>query len=190
MGVLAPVALALTAVSAVVGTVGAIRSANAQADAAKYNASIAQQNQQIAQQNATLAAQAGEQQAAVQEQKTRATIGAITAGQAASGVDINSGSAVDVRSSAAELGELNAITIRSNAAKEAYGYQTNATGFQNQATLDKSSAANASTAGEIGATSTLLGGFGSAASNYTKYLNQNSFNTGFAVAPGNPDGVS
>ena len=132
-----------------------------------------QQNQQIALQNATAAGQAGEAQAAQAEQKTRAEVGAIKASSAASGVDVNSGSALDVQSSASELGELNAITIRGNAAKQAYGYETQGTSFQNQANLDTSQAADATTAGEIGAGSTFLGGVGSAASNYGKYLQQN-----------------
>lgn len=60
-------------------------------------------------------------------------MGAIKAAEAAGNVDVNSGSAVDVQSSAAALGELNAITIRGNAAKEAYGYETQSTSFENQA---------------------------------------------------------
>lgn len=183
--------LAVGAVGAGVSAIGAINAAHAQSEAADYNAKIAAQNQQLANQNATQAGLAGEQQAAMSEQKTRAEVGAIKAASAAGGVDVNSGSAVDVRSSAAELGELNAITIRSNAAKQAYGYETQATGSGNQATLDTLQGSNATTAGEIGAGSTLLGGLGSAGANYAKFLNTNSpMNAGFAVAPGNPDGVS
>jgi hypothetical protein len=171
---LAIAGVAASVIGAGVGAMGAISSANAQSAAAKYNAQVAQQNQQIAQQNATQAGQAGEQQAAMSEQKTRAEVGAIKTSQAASNVDVNSGSAVDVQSSAASLGELNAITIRGNAAKQAYGYETQGTGFANQATLDTSQAASATTAGEIGAGSTILGGLGSAGSTYAKYLNSSS----------------
>ncbi len=61
--------------------------------------------------------------------KTRGQVGAIEASQAASNITVGSGSAVDVRSSAAEMGELDALTIRSNAEKQAYGYQTQAAAF-------------------------------------------------------------
>lgn len=147
-----------TVVSGAVGAVGAVMNAQAQSSAAKYNAEVAEQNAKIQQQNATWAGQAGEQQAAVEEQKTRARVGAIVASEAANGVDVNSGSALDTRSSARELGELSALTIRSNAAKEAYGYETQSWNAQAQANLDKADASAASAAGMIGAAGDLLGG--------------------------------
>lgn len=166
--------LATAAVSAGVGAYGAISSANAASASASYNAQVAAENQQIATQNATLAGQAGEAQAAQQQQKTRAEVGAIKTSQAAGNIDVNSGSALDVQSSAASLGELNAITIRSNAAKEAYGYETQSTSFENQAQLDAAQSSSDMTAGEIGAGSTLLGGLGSAGSSYAKFLTSSS----------------
>ncbi len=162
--------LVASVASAGVGAAGAISSADAQANAAKYNAEVAAQNEQVAKNNATQAAQAGEVQANTVQQKTRAEVGALKANEAASGVDVNTGSPVDVRSSAASLGELNAITVQSNAAKTAYGYQTQAAGFGNESTLDTTQAANDETAGEIGAGSTLLGGLSSGANNWEKYI--------------------
>ena len=185
MGIAASTVAIISAVSSAVGGVvsvyGQMQSAHAAEAAANYNAQVASNNQIIAQRNATMAAQAGEQQAAVAEQKTRAEAGAIKAGQAAGNIDVNSGSAVDVQSSAAELGELNAITLRSNAAKTAYGYQTQGSGYGDQATLDRSQASYQSTAGAIGAASTFLGGMGSAATNYEKYQLQAA---GSMTAPG------
>jgi hypothetical protein len=174
-----PAALATTSIvaglaSAGVGAVGSIQSGKAASEAASYNATIAEQNRQQALKNANLVSASGEQQAAVQEQKTRAEAGAIKAAQAASGVDVNTGSAVDVQSSAAETGQLSAITVRANAAREAYGYETQATSFQDQAGLDTANAANAQTAGEVGATGTILGGVGSAAGRYSQFLQKNS----------------
>lgn len=147
-----------TVVSGAVGAVGAVMNAQAQSAAAKYNAEVAQQNAKIQQQNAIWAQQAGEQQAAVEEQKTRARVGAIMAAQAANGIDVNSGSALDTRSSAKELGELSALTIRSNAAKESYGYETQSWNASAEANLDKMNAAAAEQAGMIGAAGDLLGG--------------------------------
>lgn len=168
----ASVGAAAAVAGAGVSAVGAMQSASAQSQAATYNSEVAAQNTQIANNNATAAAQAGEQQAAVASGKTKAEVGAIKTSQAAGGIDVNSGSAVDVQSSAAQLGELNAITIRSNAARTAYGYQTQAAGYQDQSALDTSEAENASTAGDIGASSSILGGVGSAASNWQKYQTQ------------------
>jgi hypothetical protein len=153
-----------------VGVVGAIHSANAASQAAAYNQQIANQNAQVAKNNATYAAQAGDVQAGQAQQKTRAEVGALKASEAAAGVDVNSGSAVDVRSSARDLGELSAITVQSNAAREAYGYRTQAVGFENQGTLDATESENDTAAGEIGATTSLIGGLGQSADNYANFL--------------------
>lgn len=161
--------------SGAVGAYGSIMQGQAAADAANYNAEVAKQNANIATQKAGIAGQTGEAQAAMQEQKTRATVGAIKAGQAASGLEVDTGSAVDVRSSAAELGQLDALTVRTNAAKEAYGYTTQATSDMAQSQLDKYEAATAGTAGAIGAGSSLLGGVGSAATNWAKFQMQGAF---------------
>lgn len=167
--------------SAVVAVVGAAVSAysqyesgQAQKASANYNSEVAANNAEIASQTATRAAQAGEAQAEATSQKTRATVGAITASQAAGNIDVNSGSALDVQSSAKELGELDALTVRSNAAKTAYGYQTQSASDTGQSQLDAFQAANAGTAGEISAGGSILGGVSNAAGNYGKFLLQNS----------------
>lgn len=169
MAFVAPLAIALSLGSAAVGAYGAYQTGQAEKASALYNAKAALQNAQMAKTNAGLASEAGATQANMSEQRTRATVGAIKANQAASGVDVNSGSAVDVRSSAAELGELDALTVRSNATKEAYGYQTQAHNFETQSGLDKFEAANDATAGMINASSTFLGGAGNAANEYVNY---------------------
>lgn len=170
----------ISAVSTVFGGIssafGSMQSGNAAQAAANYNSQVAANNAKIAQQNATLAAQAGEQQVGEQTQKTRATVGAIKAAQAANNLDVNSGSAVDVRSSAAELGELSALNIRSNAARVSYGYSTQESSFKSQSELDKLEGQQSSIAGEVGAAGSVLGGFGDAGLNFSKFL-QNSSKT-------------
>lgn len=158
-----------TMVTGAVQAYGQILQANAQADASKYNAYIQKQNAAIATQNQNIASQSGEAQAGISEQKTRATSGAIQANQAASGVDVNSGSAVDARQSTAELGELDALTIRSNATREAYGYETQVVSDKANANLDEFEAKNDETAGYIQAAGTVLGSLDSAASNFAKF---------------------
>lgn len=159
---LSTLAIGATALSGVVSGVGAVMNASAASRSAQYNAEIAANNAKVANQNATWAGQAGEQQAAVEEQKARARVGAIVASQAANNIDVNSGSAVDVRSSAAQLGELDALTVRSNAAKEAYGYENQAWSSTAQQNLDESNAAASEEAGLIGGTGDLLSGVASA----------------------------
>lgn len=58
--------------------------------------------------------------------QTRRTIGAQRAASAASGIDANSGSAVDLQGQEASFGALDETMIRNNAAREAWGYTTQA----------------------------------------------------------------
>lgn len=148
----------LAAASLGMQALGQIRQGQAAAASAKYNSQVQANNAQIAQNNAALAGEQGAANAGIEQQKTRAAVGGIKAAQAANGIDVNSGSAVDVRSSAAELGELNAITIRSNAAKTAYGYQTQQSSDMAQSQLDRQEAKFDVQAGYMNAGTTLLSG--------------------------------
>lgn len=173
---LAGISLASSLGSAVIGAVGAESSASAQAASATYNAEIATQNQQIATQNANLAAASGEQQAAISEQKTRAKEGGIITGEAAGNINVMTGSAVDVQTSEKALGLQDALTIKSNAARQAYGYQTQAYNYGAESNLYGYEAQTAQTAGMINAGSTLLGGAASGLSNYARFLQAGSLN--------------
>lgn len=152
--------------SGVLGALGSIAGGNANAKAAEYQARVAENNAQIARQNQEWAERSAITNEAAQGIKSRASLGAVKAAQGASGVDVNSGSALDVRSSAAELGQLDAINIRANAARDAYGYATQASGYDASAGMSRAAGANASSAGMIGAASSLLGGATSAVKNY------------------------
>lgn len=142
---------ALLAGSAGAGALGSIQQGYAQAGAAKYNAAVAEQNAQLATQNAQWTGAEGEQQAAIAGLQTQATAGAQKTRQAANNVDVNSGSAAAVRAGTAEAGQLNQMNIRSNAARQAYGFETQAAGYEGQAALDKSQASQDVAAGFIGA---------------------------------------
>lgn len=172
-GTIADIGSAISLGSSVFGAIGDIQKGNAEAESANYNSQVAANNAKEQKQNATFAAQEGEQNTAVQQAKTRAAVGGILANEGASGVDVNTGSATDVRSSAAALGELNAINIRADAARTAYGYNVQAVNDTAQSQLDKSEASADKTAGYIGAGSTLLGGLASSTDAYQKFLLQN-----------------
>lgn len=91
-------------------------------------------NKQIAENNATvLDWQANDVQAvAAQNEKlqrieTRRVIGSQRARLGAQGIEIDDGSALDIQVDAARIGELDARTIRANAAMEAWGIRAGAT---------------------------------------------------------------
>jgi hypothetical protein len=166
---LAMAGTASQALGGVVGGIGALEQGQAAASAAKYNAAVAAANAKVAGRNAAIAGMSGSAQAAMSSQKTRAMVGALAANEAAGNIDVNRGSAVDTRASAQSLGELDALTIRSNAAREAYGYQTQQASLEAESNLSRVQASNDLTAGYISGASTFLGSESSAALNYAKY---------------------
>jgi hypothetical protein len=128
----------------------------AQGQADSYQAKVASNNAIAARQNAAYAASAGAAQTEEAGLKARNQAASVRAGQAAEGVDVNSGSAADVQTSQREIGALDTATVSNNAALEAYGYQSQATSFQAQANLDRAEAGYAPFAGAIQGAGTLL----------------------------------
>lgn len=166
---LAVASLVLGGIGAAVSVGGAMESANAQAAQANYQAQVAANNQTIANQNAQYALKAGEAQAQTAGMEGRAASGGVRAAEAANGLDVNSGSALDVQASQREANVLNVENVKQNAALQAYGFRTQATSFGAQQTLEKAQAAQASTAGPINAFSSLLGSASSLGSNFANY---------------------
>lgn len=149
---------------ATLGIIGAVASAGgtmmgamAQGQAASYQSQVAANNATIANQNAAYAAHAGAEQAQQKSMQGAAQEGAIKGAMAANGVDVNSGSAVDVDASARESSQLNTETTANNAQLQVYGYRAQATNFQAQSTLDSQEAAAAPIDGALGAAGSLLG---------------------------------
>lgn len=147
---------------------------DAQAANADYQSQVAANNALIANQNVAMTEQAGVAKEAAQGMKTAASVGTIKAAQGASGIDVNTGSAAQVREAAAELGAQDALTIRSNTAREAYGYEVASTSDTASSKLLTSEAGqareagdNAAEAGDISALGTFLSGASSVGSKYS-----------------------
>jgi hypothetical protein len=150
--------------------IGSYNAMQAQSANAAYQAQVAANNAKIALQNQGMDIAAGEQQAGNQGLKTRAVIGTTKAAQGASGVDVNTGSALKVRQGEAEVGMLDALTIRSNAAKKGYSDLVQATGFQAESGLLSQESQQASAAAPVAALGSLLSGASSVGGSYGKYL--------------------
>ena len=110
----------------------------------------------------------------------------IVAAQGANNVDVNTGSAVNVRTSSQELANVDTRTIMSNAAKQSFGYQVAASSDTAQAGLDTQEASQAQTAGGIGSLGSFLSGISSVGANWAKYQ-QPPFGTGATAAGVNPN---
>jgi hypothetical protein len=166
---IAPLAVGGQLLGGAISGLGAMESGQAQQNAANYQAQVAQINAGIAKQNATMEMAAGETAANTVSMKTRAAVGKTMAGQAASGIDVNSGSFVDARASEAELGMLDALTTRANAARGAYGYEVQATSDIAQSQLDIMQGQQAKEAGEISGIGSLISGASGAAVSAKKF---------------------
>lgn len=136
-------AVSMVALGTGVSAYGKIRAGN---EAKK----IADRNAGIADWQATDALDRGKVEEGRQRKQTERVIGAQRAGFGMQGVDVNRGSALDVQADAAYLGELDALTIRNNAAKEAWGYTVQASNLRAQGR-------NAQREGTFGAFNTILG---------------------------------
>lgn len=88
-----------------------------------------------------------------QRQKTRQIMGAQRAQMGASGAVADSGSFGDILTNSAQFGEMDALTIRNNAMRQAWGSST-------QAANDRFQGEAAARAGTMNAVGTVLGGAG------------------------------
>ena len=160
------ITLALTLAATAIGAVGQVQQAQATAASNKYNAQVQEMNATLADRRAKDAIERG----ADEEQKKRQQIAAIQgqqrAGMAANGVDLTFGSPLDTIVDTAVLGELDALTIRSNAYRESYDYQVQGVNARAGATMSNMTADAAQTAGWLNAAGTVLGGAGKAYGQY------------------------
>lgn len=163
--------IASTVIGGLTSVMGSMQQGQAQADSLRYQAQVSANNQLIANQLADQAGKSGEAQVAQKRMQTAGVIGTQLATQSASGLDVNKGSAVDVRSSAAEMGELDALTIRNNAEKIAFGYRSQGLNYGAQAQVDKMGAQNALTAGNLNSFTSLAGSSASVADKWLKFQN-------------------
>lgn len=154
---LAAASLAGSVGSGILGAFGADKKADAESAAAAYKAQVARNNAIIAERNAQAATEAGDIAGQASGLKTKSLIATQLVTQAASGLDVNTGSAVQVRQSAADLGRLDTLTIINNAAKQSAGFLAQAGNFESEALLQDATAEYAQEAGDFNIMSSLLG---------------------------------
>jgi len=117
--------------------------ANAQADQLRQNALFLRQSADDAESR-------GRHEADWQRQETQQLIGTQRTSQAASGGEVNTDSNALMQQDTAQLGELDALTISNNAAREAYGYNVEATSNEQNAKRIKKAGKNAVLTSVIG----------------------------------------
>lgn len=113
---LAYIAIAMTAA-------GGISQAQTSRATGKFNAQVARNNKIISDRRAEDALARGVEAEATQRRKTEAVKGAQKVAFGAGGIQLGTGTAADVLAGTATIGELDALTIRNNARREAYGFR-------------------------------------------------------------------
>lgn len=163
------ISTAATAASGVISFIGGQQQAAATKAQAEYNAAIARNNQIYADRAAREAVERGQQAEAKKRMEAASLRGRQRAVLAANGVDVNSGSALDIQEDTAGLGELDALTLRSNAEREAIGYRQQGANFGGEAALYQARANAASSGALWTGVSSLLGTAGSVASKWYSF---------------------
>lgn len=166
--------------STVMGAAGAVQQGKAAEmqgraaqQAATYNAQVADMNAKISERQARDAVERGQIEEQQQRMKTSQIIGKQRAAMAANGVDLTFGSPLDALVDTATIGELDALTIRTNTAREERDIRQQGANLTSQAGMMRAEGENAAIAGRMGkrsgfmqAAGTILGGGARAYSNY------------------------
>jgi hypothetical protein len=108
-----------------------------------YGAAVAQNNAALSRQNAASAVEAGQYNASQALAHGSTVQAQQEASQGANGLDVGVGSAVATRQATGRISAMDAAMIQYNAARTAYGFQTQANTEDTQAKLDKMAGRNA-----------------------------------------------
>lgn len=150
-----PTTIALVA-SAAIGLGTAVYSADMQKKQGEANAQIAENNARLSRDQADATNAAAAREMEQQAWRTRAIIGQQRASIAANNLDPTMGTPAELLGESAMFGEIDQQTIRSNAAREAWGFRAQETNFTNEAMLSR-------WGGRAQARGTILAGIGNAA---------------------------
>lgn len=148
-------------VSVAVAVVGAVASAYGSQQQADYQSKIAERNAKIADNQAQEALARGEQDAIEIQRRGAALRSAQRASLGAKGIDLGYGTAADLQDQTDFFTQSDVATARTNARKNAWGYQAQAGGFVAEGE-------NARYQGNLATTSSLLSAAGKVADKWGK----------------------
>lgn len=155
---------ALTVASLAATAAGVGISASGQKKQAEYQARIQERNAELARMQAEDARSRGREEETRHRMAVIQQAGRARAALGASGVSLASGTPASLLEDIHFMGELDAMTIRENAAREAWGYEAQAGGYTAEAGLSR-------TAGRYNTAGTLLAGAGTVADTWYQYRN-------------------
>jgi hypothetical protein len=132
--------MALGAASLAFGAMGAYQQSASAKASMEYQSQVAQNNAITAEYQAQDAVKRGEVAEAEQRRRTSMMKGSQTARLAANGLDISEGSALNILSDTDWMGEQDALTVRDNASREAWGYRQQGANSQSNSDMLSASA--------------------------------------------------
>lgn len=124
----------------------------------RFENDVAERNAQLAERQGRDAINRGATAEDRQRLETRQEIGSSRAQLAAQGVDVSSGSGAAVTASESLIGDLDALTIRNDAARQAWGYDVEASNSRTQGKLALLAGENEAATQRAASVSTLLTG--------------------------------
>lgn len=151
-------ALALQGAGVLASAAGPYAQGKAARAQGNYLGDVAEQNAKLAEQQATDATARGATSESRFRTSTSQLVGAQKTGYAGQGVDVSTGTPAEVMADSARLGELDALTIRNNAAREAFGYTVQAANERTQGAMARMAGENTASSANAQAASTLLTG--------------------------------
>lgn len=158
MAALTGLAMGITAASSLTGFFSQRNAARGAEAAGKYEQKVFETNAEVADMQAQDAIARGREAEMRQRRAGHRLIGSQRAALAAQGIEVDSGSALDVQKDTAGLSELDALTIRNNAAREAWGFTVQAMDLRNQGRLARMGAKTQAQSLRNQSVSTLLSG--------------------------------
>lgn len=129
----------------VLGVAGGVQQAKAQKAAAEAQEEQSKENAKAASAQAENAVLAGQVEEDRRRQQTRQFLASQRSAFAANNVDMSMGTPMELLGDTAAIGEQDALTIRANAAREAWGYKVDANNSMNQGRMAKAAGKNAAT---------------------------------------------
>lgn len=178
-GISAATLATISTVSSIAGTafsvIGGLQQGKAQQAAYNYQAAVDRNNSLISKRQADDAIARGK----VEEDQLRLKVNQVKGSQraafASTGVDLGSEVVSDTLADTAATGELDALTIRSNAAREAYGYKVHGMNYDASAKGNVLAGKNAVSASKTNAFTTILGGASTVSDKWATYKKEGIF---------------
>lgn len=172
------IGLAVALIGTGVSVYSGIQQGKAAEQQSKYQQQVATNNATLAERAAKDAEERGSIAAQQQQQQTDQLIGRQRASLAGNGVEVDTGSALDITTDTAGIGAFDKLTLQANTAKEAAMYRAQGANFTGQANLYSTTAANQASATPWLAGGQALSGLSSVADKWYDLDQQGAFDSG------------